>query len=87
MALQVHPGVLIGAEARYVRSYEGLAPRYLHRKCALPRPHILCAAFGTYWVSAGWNAQGAGHAVNAQGSLDVTNYERYQAKLRFGYNF
>jgi hypothetical protein len=39
------------------------------------------------WVSAAWNAQVAGRAINAPGSLDLANYERYQAKVRFGYNF
>jgi hypothetical protein len=38
-------------------------------------------------MAAAWNAQVAGRAVNDTGALDLVNFERYQAKLRFGYNF
>jgi hypothetical protein len=38
-------------------------------------------------VSAAWSVQVAGRAVADVGSLDLVNFERHQAKLRFGYNF
>ena len=39
------------------------------------------------WMSAAWSAQVAGHAHNEIGALDLTNFERHRAVLRFGYNF
>lgn len=87
MALQVHSGLLIGAEARYMRSYEGLAPNTFTGNALFLGPTFYARLSERAWVSAAWNTQVAGRAVNAPGSLDVTNYERYQAKLRFGYNF
>jgi hypothetical protein len=41
MALQVHPGLLIGAEARYMRSYEGLAPNTFTGNALFLGPHSM----------------------------------------------
>jgi len=88
MALQVHPGVFVGAEARYTRSYDGLAFGTLEGNALFVGPTFYARFSERAWVSAAWNAQVAGRAVNAaSGALDLANYERYQAKLRFGYNF
>jgi hypothetical protein len=38
-------------------------------------------------MGAAWNIQVMGRMVNEPGSLDLTNFERHQAKVRFGYNF
>jgi hypothetical protein len=38
-------------------------------------------------MAAAWNAQVAGRAAHIGGALDLATFERYQAKLRFGYNF
>jgi hypothetical protein len=39
------------------------------------------------WISAAWNIQAAGSSTVQVGSQDLSNFERHQAKLRFGYNF
>lgn len=39
------------------------------------------------WMSAAWSAQVAGHGHNEIAALDLTNFERHRALLRFGYNF
>jgi len=87
MVIQVHEGVLIGAEARYLRSYDGLALDTFLGNALFIGPTLYARFSERAWVSAAWNAQVTGRAINAPGSLDLTNYERYQAKLRFGYNF
>jgi hypothetical protein len=40
-----------------------------------------------FWMAAAWSVQVAGRAVNEGAPLDLVNFERHQAKLRFGYNF
>jgi hypothetical protein len=88
MVLQVHQDVFIGAEARYMRSYDGLGLDVLTGNALFVGPTFYARLSERAWVSAAWNAQVTGRAVNApSGSLDLANYERYQAKLRFGYNF
>jgi hypothetical protein len=87
VAVQVRPGVLIGAEARYLRSYDGLALDTFLGNALFIGPTFYARFSERAWISAAWNAQVAGRSVNLPGSLDLTNYERYQAKLRLGYNF
>jgi hypothetical protein len=87
MAVQVRPGILIGAEARYMRSYASLGVDGFVGNALFVGPTFYARFSERAWISAAWNAQVAGRAVNAPGSLDLTHYERYQAKLRFGYNF
>ena len=36
---------------------------------------------------AAWSAEVAGRAVESPGSLDLTNFTRYQAKIQFGLEF
>jgi hypothetical protein len=88
MVVQVQSGVLIGAEARYQRSYDGLALDTFLGNALFIGPTFYKRFSERGWVSAAWNAQVAGRAaVGYPGVLDLTNYERYQAKLRIGYNF
>jgi hypothetical protein len=63
MALQVHPGLLIGAEARYMRSYEGLVPNTFTGNALFLGPTFYARLSERAWVSAAWNAQVAGSGV------------------------
>jgi hypothetical protein len=38
-------------------------------------------------ISGSWGVQVAGHATDAPGALDVTNFTRHQALLRLEYDF
>jgi hypothetical protein len=83
----VRPGVLIGAEARYMRSYDGLGLDAVTGRALFVGPTFYAKFNEKVWMSAAWSVQVAGHAANDAGPLDLVNFERYQAKLRFGYNF
>ncbi|HEY7230057.1 MAG TPA: hypothetical protein VH558_06780 [Pseudolabrys sp.] len=85
--VQVWPGVLLGAEARYMRSYSGLGLNTLTGQALFVGPTFYAKFAQCCWVSAAWSVQIAGRAVEDVGSLDLVNFERHQAKLRFGYNF
>lgn len=85
--LQVKPGVLIGAEARYMRSFDGLGLDRFTGNALFVGPTFYARFSEKIWMSAAWSAQIAGHAHNEIGSLDLTNFERHRALLRFGYNF
>jgi hypothetical protein len=86
--LQVHPGVMLGAEARYMRSYDGLGLDTFMGHALFVGPTFYAKLAECCWVSAAWNVQVAGRAVNdGAGSLDLIDFERHQAKFRFGYNF
>jgi hypothetical protein len=38
-------------------------------------------------VIVAWSAQAAGRAADGSGALDLTNFERYHAKIQFGLEF
>jgi hypothetical protein len=85
--LQVRPGILLGAEARYMRSYDGLGLDTFMGHALFIGPTLYAKFAECCWVSAAWSVQVAGQAVNDAGSLDLINFERHHALLRFGYNF
>jgi hypothetical protein len=87
LTVEVRPGVLVGAEARYLRSYDGLGLDAFAGHALFAGPTLYAKFSERFWMAAAWNVQVSGRAVKTGGALDLANFERYQAKLRFGYNF
>jgi hypothetical protein len=87
LSAQIRPGVLVGAEARYMRSFDGLGLDRFTGNALFVGPTFYAKFCEKAWMSAAWSAQVAGHAHNEIGALDLTNFERHRALLRFGYNF
>jgi hypothetical protein len=87
LTAQVQPGILVGAEARYLSSFDGLGLGSLTGHVLFIGPTFYAKFNERIWMSAAWSAQVAGRALNEPGPLDLTNFERHQALLRFGYNF
>jgi hypothetical protein len=87
LTMQVRPGVLIGAEARYVSSFDGFGLDRFTGNGLFVGPTFYAKFSDKFWVSAAWSTQITGRAGNEIGTLDVTNFERHHALLRFGYNF
>ena len=87
LAWQVQPVVLLGVEARYMGSYDGLAFDSLTGHALFLGPTFYAKFSEKVWMSAAWSVQVAGHATGQAGTLDLANFERHQAVLRFGYNF
>jgi hypothetical protein len=84
---QVQPGVLIGAETRYLRSHDGLGLDRVTGQALFIGPTFYAKFAERFWISAAWNVQVAGRATADAAPLDLTNFERHQATLRFGINF
>jgi hypothetical protein len=87
LTAQTASGIFIGAEARYLRSYDGLALDAFTGNALFAGPTFYWKISELYWMSAAWSVQVAGRAADGMGSLDLTNFERHQVVLRFGYNF
>jgi len=84
---QIRPGVFVGAEARYLRSHEGLVPNALKGEAFFVGPTFYTKLSANSFMSVAWNAQVAGHAVGEPGALDLTNFERHQVRFRLGIEF
>ncbi len=87
LMLQIQPGVLIGAETRYARAYLGLGLEKFAGQALFFGPTLYARLSKRMWVIAAFSPQIAGRAVNVPGSLDLTNFERRQAKVQFGLEF
>jgi hypothetical protein len=87
LTMQIGPGVLIGAEARYLSSFDGFGLDRFAGNGLFVGPTFYAKFSDKFWISAAWSTQVTGRAANEIGTLDVTNFERHHAILRFGYNF
>jgi hypothetical protein len=84
---QVLPGVFVGGEARYLRRYEGLGLDTFAGHAVFIGPTIYANLSERSWIAVGWSAQVAGRAADDPAWLDLTNFERHQARLLFGFTF
>jgi hypothetical protein len=84
---QIRPGVFVGAEARYLRSHEGLVPNALKGEAFFLGPTFYTKLSANSFMSVAWNAQVSGRAVGESGALDLTNFERHQVRFRLGIEF
>jgi hypothetical protein len=87
VAAQALPALWIGAEIRYLRSYEGSAPDVFSGQAIYVGPTLYAQLGKQAWLSLAWNAQVFGAAVGDPRPLDLINFERHQAKLRLGFDF
>jgi hypothetical protein len=87
LTMQVNKGIFFGAEARYLRSYDGIGFDPFAGQALFVGPTMYASLSKTMAISAAWGVQVAGHAVDIPGSLDLKNFERHRAQLRLMYNF
>jgi hypothetical protein len=87
LAAQVLPGLWLGAEARYLRGYEGAALATFAGQAFFMGPTLYARLGKSGWVSAAWDFQIWGGAADVPGALDLVNFERHQLKFRIGYEF
>lgn len=84
---QIRPGLFIGAEARYLRHYDGFGLEAFTGHAGFLGPTLFVKLSPRAWFAAAWSAQIAGRATTAPGSLDLVNFERHQVRFLFGLNF
>jgi hypothetical protein len=84
---QIMAGVFVGMEARYFRKYEGIGLNTFMGEALFAGPSLYVKLPNHWFASAAWNLQVAGRAVGEPGSLDLTNFERHEVRLRVGTGF
>ncbi|MCK2054023.1 hypothetical protein [Methylobacterium sp. 37f] len=87
LAYQVQPGLFVGGEARYARTYDGLTLGRLAGQAVYLGPTLYTTLSPHAWASVTWSFQVAGTAIAEPGPLDLTNFDRHQMRLRVGYSF
>jgi len=87
MMAQVRPGFLLGGEARYFRTYDGIRLDELAGQALFIGPTAYFQLSERARITANWSMQAWGRTAGTGPALDLVNFERHQAKLVFGVNF
>jgi hypothetical protein len=86
LTLHVASAIYIGAEANYLRRYDGLALHGILGQALYVGPTVYATLSNAVFFSATWSAQVWG-ADGSPRSLDLVNFDRHRVKVRVGYNF
>jgi hypothetical protein len=84
---RLHADVFVGGEARYLRRYEGLGLDTFAGHALFLGPTVFAKLSPHSWIVAAWSVQAAGRSADDPASLDLSNFERHQATIKFGVNF
>ena len=87
LVVQIGPDLFVGTEARYLRSYDGLGLDGFAGHGFFVGPTIYAKLSERSWILLAWNVQVAGRSADDPGPLDLRNFERHQATLKFGFTF
>jgi hypothetical protein len=87
VAGRVYGDIFLGAEARYLRVYDGMGLDRFAGHALFLGPTFYARVSSTVWVAAGWNIQVAGHAHGEGGRLDLANFEKHEVAMRVGIAF
>jgi hypothetical protein len=84
---RVRPDILLGAEARYFRKYDGVALDDFGGQAFFFGPTAYFQISETSRLTATWSVQLWGQRAGSNAALDLVDFERHQARLVFGMNF
>ena len=84
---KLRPGFLLGGELRYFRKYDGIGLDQLTGQALFIGPTAYFQLSERARLTANWSVQAWGRPSGSSATLDLVNFERYQAKLVFGVNF
>jgi hypothetical protein len=86
LSTQVRRGLFIGGEVRYLRAYDGLGLDRFAGHAVFVGPTMYYQLSKQLALSGAWSFQVSGQSAS-HGSLDLTHFERHQAKLRLNYTY
>ena len=87
LAYRITPTFAMGIGAEYDRAYDGLALQTFTGHALFVGPTMQINFSSKVLLAAAFAAQVSGHAVDDPRSLDLTNFTRYRANLKFEVEF
>lgn len=87
LAWRFTPKVTVGAEAEYFRAYESFGFKSFQGHAVYVGPTLHIQITNKMMFAAAYSTQVAGHAAGDDQPLDLTNFSRHRARLRFEYEF
>ncbi len=79
---RIKPWLYLGAEARYLRTYDGMTPDAFAGQAVYLGPVFYLPVAKGFSISGAWDIQTWGQGAGLSGGLDLINFERNQVKLR-----
>jgi len=87
LAYRPIPPLVIGAEVEYFRHYDSLNLTALEGDAVFVGPTLYLQLTPKSFLQAAWSAQVAGHAVDDPRALNLEEFSRSRAKLKYAYEF
>jgi hypothetical protein len=87
LMVRVRPNILLGGEARYFRTYEGIGLDEFAGQALFIGPTAYFQLSEQSRFTASWGIQAWGQRAGSNAALDLVDFERHQARLVFGVNF
>jgi hypothetical protein len=88
LSYRIVPAVFIGAEVWYLRHYEGTWFNTFTGDALFVGPTLYVQLGRKAFMTAAWNVQVEGHEVeNPSASLNLSEFSRQRAKLKFAVEF
>lgn len=87
LAFRIVPSLLIGAEVEYFRHYDSLDLTAFEGDALFVGPTLYLQLTRKSFIQAAWSAQIAGHAVDDPRALNLEEFSRHKAKLKYAYEF
>ena len=87
LSLRILPNVVIGAEAWYLRHYDDIGLSAFTGDAVMLGPTLYIAFNSKMFMTAAWNAQVWGREVGNPVSLNLAEFQRHRAKLKFAWEF
>lgn len=84
---QWRPGVYLGGETRYLRTYEGIGLQHSSGDVLFVGPTTYLQLSPRAWLVAAWSTQLWGRDGRSGRSLNFSGFERHQARLIYGISF
>lgn len=90
LALRIHPNVVVGAEAWYLRHYDGIALEDFTGDAVMVGPTLFVQLSRKTFLTAAWNTQVWGREMGADqqgGGLNLAEFQRHRARLKWAVEF
>ncbi len=87
LSYRLTPSFVIGAEAWYLRHYDDVSLDVFTGDAVYVGPNVYYQINPKMFVTAAWNVQVAGHETDMPGALDLSDFSRHRARLKFAVEF
>ena len=87
LSLRIASNVVVGAEVWYLRHYDAVNLTSFTGDAVMLGPTLYVQFTPKMFMTAAWNAQVWGREVGSPGSLNLAEFQRHRAKLKFAWEF